>query len=1360
MKNYYEDIYQQLPEPGKRYADLLALIAQPVGRARFNEFFRAVSPVKNLNTIKSYMNELVRNGVLENIGDLILQLDDRFFLHLFPRAASMPEYRKYITPAKLREVIPLKENWISPFRDLLYGVFFPDNKRLTSGLAKIAQNCNSSFVLNKLILMIDIPVYHALLFLLPDKLQGEITDLVRSTRVLQLTNTNSLVLFIEKALEQKHQEEKAPFLKSVLGTLALYKGELGKARELITEFGADHRSWTVFVSLVVAGRYAEALEYFRVFLLDLRHQNNQHDLLIMPPDHILFFFLMARLMEGTNTDSTFFLKLLGEFEKSKEKENRIVSALMHYVLNDQFQANQILSYAQAPVNRYGPTGQFLYLVAVFLIRKKLPDDLRVPAEELFDRCANNGYQLFAVEVAWMLSKSFPEGSTGQNLQRVVEQLHLQPLLSRIRYREDWEIVLEKLSGMDLGKPDQKSPENISRIAYLVNFDHPSIPYVEPVLQSLTSRGWNKGRSISIKRLIENKAEGMTDQDRRIAATAVSGYAYGHYSFNFDRLLPELAGHPYLFYSANPDIPVELIKSGPELTVEKADDGFVLAGNITDISRKSILIKETNTRYKLISVTPGQVEILQALNGNRIIIPPQGKEVLGKTLARLSSVITIHSDLIDSGQNVKTVEADPRIRIQLLPVGNTLKAECFVKPFNTTPPYCKPGKGGKTVYGIAEGERCMAVRDLKAESDHLSALTAVIMEASGYDLSGEAVIFEEPDDCLDLIELLQQHSSLAVTEWPEGEKYKIRTRLALSQLRVSVKGRGYWFEMEGTVNVDENLVLSLKQLLVLSAKSKNRFVEIGEGEFVALSEEFRKRLEELQKFSSVGQDGVIINRFAASAIEELSVTAGVFEADERWKEFIGKIRDSANLEFQVPVTLDAELRSYQEEGFQWMARLAEWGAGACLADDMGLGKTIQSIALLLHRAHLGPSLVVCPASVGSNWISELRRFAPTLKNRTLSNSDRKETILACSSYDVLITSYGLLQYEADIFAERDWNMVILDEAHTIKNEKSKTTKAVMKLKAGFRLILTGTPVQNHLGELWTLFNFINPGLLGTLSHFHEQFVLPVEKFGQAGVRNHLKKLIAPFILRRTKTSVLDELPPKTEITQTLELSEKEIAFYEALRLQAIENIEAEKQAGQQHIRALAEITRLRMSCCHASLVNKEMKLPSSKLEVFMEIISELIENRHRALVFSQFIGYLGIVRKALEKKKIACRYLDGSTPVRDRAAIVRDFQNGNGSLFLISLKAGGLGLNLTGADYVIHLDPWWNPAVEDQASDRAHRIGQTRPVTIYRLVAKNTIEEKILHLHATKRDMADSLLEGTDQSGKLSTHELLDLLKIS
>jgi SNF2 family DNA or RNA helicase len=387
-----------------------------------------------------------------------------------------------------------------------------------------------------------------------------------------------------------------------------------------------------------------------------------------------------------------------------------------------------------------------------------------------------------------------------------------------------------------------------------------------------------------------------------------------------------------------------------------------------------------------------------------------------------------------------------------------------------------------------------------------------------------------------------------------------------------------------------------------------------------------------------------------------------------------------------------------------------------------------------------------------------RFAPTLKFQIFGDGDRKLMVESLGKYDVLVTSYNLLQLEEELFTSQNFATIVLDEAQAIKNRNTKRSKTVMALQGDFRLITTGTPIENHLGELWNLFNFTNPGLLGNHEFFNEKFGLPIEKDKDDTARKTLQRLIKPFVLRRRKNQVLDDLPAKTEIVLTVEMSDEERAFYEAIRREALEKIEStEGEAKDKRFRILAELTRLRLACCHPKLVNENIPISSSKLELFGETLEELLENKHKALVFSQFVKHLKIVEEYLQSKGISYHYLDGSTPAHVRQERIDAFQRGDGEIFLISLKAGGTGLNLTAADYVIHLDPWWNPAVEDQATDRVHRIGQQRPVTVYRLVTENTVEEKILKLHETKRDLADSLLDGTDTSGKLSADDLLALI---
>jgi len=540
--------------------------------------------------------------------------------------------------------------------------------------------------------------------------------------------------------------------------------------------------------------------------------------------------------------------------------------------------------------------------------------------------------------------------------------------------------------------------------------------------------------------------------------------------------------------------------------------------------------------------------------------------------------------------------------------------------------------------------------------------------------------------------------------------------------------------------------------------------MGERGFLALTSTLRRQLEDLRSLSSPASGASVrVHPLAAIALDDVIAEAEV-DTDAAWREQRQRLEQAHAFTPDLPGTLQADLRPYQREGYEWLARLSQWGAGACLADDMGLGKTVQVLALLLHRAADGPALVVAPTSVVANWIDEARRFAPTLNVLAYGGPPllRHELLAELGALDLVVTSYGLLQSDIDQLAEIAWHSAVLDEAQAIKNPVTKRAKAVRRLGADFRLVTTGTPIQNNLIDLHSLFGFINPGLLGSLDHFRRHFAAPIERSGSTNARGRLRRLIAPFLLRRLKTDVLDDLPERTEITLHVEMAPVEAAFYEALRQRAVDDLEAApgdgKGEGARRLQVLAHLTRLRLACCNPKLVRATEAPPSSKLETFLEVLGELRENRHKVLVFSQFVSHLKLIEDSVRATGIPYQYLDGSTPAKARAERVAAFQAGEGDVFLISLKAGGTGLNLTAADYVIHMDPWWNPAVEDQASDRAHRIGQTRPVTIYRLVAKGTIEDQIVALHRHKKDLADRLLQEADAPARLNAEELLELLR--
>lgn len=969
-------------------------------------------------------------------------------------------------------------------------------------------------------------------------------------------------------------------------------------------------------------------------------------------------------------------------------------------------------------------------------------------EESLVRCQVLGFDWLLMEIYALLDER-------TRLEPIQEKLKFSPITVRQQSEDEWERILNAIIGQ--GEKKIKDPDSkIYRVAYLYN--HYECELSPIVQQSKDGITWTRGKAVSLQRFATYQAEGITEQDKRIAdCVARDSYYRRNYEMDFNRALRELVGHPYVFLAENPSIPVEVASMKPELTISNSPDGYKLQTNVENVVDQIQVIRESNTRVRVLKLTSEQqtyLKLLQQLSN----LPHEAKDKLLVLLKKLTGIITVYSDLIDESENLKTLEGDSRIFVQLIPIGDTLKAELFIKPFTQNPPYCKAGVGALSVIGVSDGEKAQATRNLEQEINNLEIVKSTLDRIVELEQDEDTYYFDDPYHSLELMESIASLSDIAVVEWPEGVKFKISGVASFNNLSLSLKGKGNWFDLEGELKVGEDTIFSMRDLLNSVRKSKGRFIELNNGEFLALTEQFRRQLMDLDSIIQESKDGgFTAQNLAASMIEELQLKGVDIEADRAFKDMQQRISTIATQTYKVPKNLQAELRDYQTEGFNWMARLNDWGAGACLADDMGLGKTVQTIAMLLHKSKSGPSLVVAPASVLPNWIREINRFAPSLNVINLAPvGERSQRLSSAKENDVCVITYGILVSEVESIIEKSFSMTVLDEAHTIKNKETKMSKAAMQLKSDFRLLLTGTPIQNHLGEIWNLFNFINPSLLGSFESFRQRFVVPIVEFKDREQQRRLKRLISPFLLRRTKTAVLDELPPKTEVIKEIQMSEAEISAYEVLRRDAENRLLESTDMGQ--IVALAEITRLRMAAANINLSKPGLNLASSKIQTFLDIVDDLKENNHRSLVFSQFTSHLALIKKELDKKGIAYLYLDGSTSIVEREKLVKRFQEGDDLLFLISLKAGGLGLNLTAADFVIHMDPWWNPAIEDQASDRAYRIGQKRPVTIYRLIARNTIEEKIIRLHSTKKDLADSLLEGTDVSNRLTREELLELLR--
>jgi superfamily II DNA or RNA helicase len=556
----------------------------------------------------------------------------------------------------------------------------------------------------------------------------------------------------------------------------------------------------------------------------------------------------------------------------------------------------------------------------------------------------------------------------------------------------------------------------------------------------------------------------------------------------------------------------------------------------------------------------------------------------------------------------------------------------------------------------------------------------------------------------------------------------------------------WFELQA--NIDFGAAKAALPDLLRALRQKSNVVELSDGSFGILPEELIQQLGPLLGVGTIEGDRVRYSRAQASLLDALLAARPQVSVDELFREARDRLRNFDRiLPSPQPGGFNGQLRHYQEEGLAWMLFLRELGFGGCLADDMGLGKTAQVLALLEIRRQsresgeaVGPSLAVVPRSVVFNWKREAERFTPQLRVRDYSGTDRKRGAADFSDCDLVLTTYGTLRRDIAILQSVQFDYAILDEAQAIKNATSDSAKTACLVRSRNRLALSGTPIENHVGELFSLFEFLNPGMLGSMAAL---------SLGGASLRNPdeatrsmLAMAVRPFLLRRTKDQVAPELPARTEQTIYCELESEQRKQYDELRdhyrAVLLGRIATQGLAkSQMHI--LEALLRLRQAACHPGLLDATCAdAPSAKTEALMAQIAEVMSEGHKALVFSQFTSLLAIVRKQVEAAGIRYEYLDGKT--RDRQQRVDSFQNDpECKLFLISLKAGGLGLNLTAAEYVFLLDPWWNPAVEAQAVDRAHRIGQSKRVFAYRLIARDTVEEKVVELQSRKRDLADSII---------------------
>lgn len=944
------------------------------------------------------------------------------------------------------------------------------------------------------------------------------------------------------------------------------------------------------------------------------------------------------------------------------------------------------------------------------------------------------------------------------------------IVSMLNAKAPWEYNLLKLESLLLPETDKKTikPRKVvmasKRLAWLLSPDTKQIAVLEQ--SSRKDGSWSAGRALSLQKLHEctDDYPYLTEHDKRALKGIHHDFDYSnwysnkeYYEFDCDKTLLALIEHPTIYHLEHREMRIELERAEPYLCIQQKGKNYRLRLSHQLDDTGVILEAVGINQYKVVHFSQAYAQIQTIIGKRGTSFPAPAKDRILHLLQHTKPDIKIQADMEET--NLPTIAANSAPCLQLFPDKEAIQIKGWVRPFTDVGPYARPGEGASAfIAAISEGGshiRKKAVRQLADEQTQYQALLTACPTLSQHDDGSLNYYIEDKNEILECITELEAYheTSPLIIEWPKGETYKVKKLVTGKDMRLSISSGQSWFKYDGEATIDDDTVLDMRLLLEAVSHSQSRFIPLKDGGFFALTHKLKKQLLTLHTLS----DDQTLSSLGANLLGDLAEDVGYVEADEAWKRHLKQQKRMRNHVAKIPNTLQAQLRDYQEEGFHYLSRLVNWGIGACLADDMGLGKTIQAIALLLEQGNKGPALVIAPKSVTFNWVAELDKFAPSLNVQTLDNSaDRAKLIKKLGKLDILICSYGLLHHNQDMLTKKSWHTVVLDEAQAIKNHATKRWRAAISLQSHNRIALTGTPIENHLGEVWSIFHFLNPGLLGNRKRFEQRFATPIEQHQDQNVKHALKSLISPFILRRIKTDVLDDLPPKIEQTIVIEPSKDEAAFYEALRSKAVETI---NELGQKdkRFKIMVEINRLRQACCHPELVKTDLDIDSSKLEYLSELVVNLKENNHKALIFSQYVRYFDLVRPMLDKLALSYHYLDGSTSLAKRKTAIESFQAGEADLFLLSLKAGGSGLNLTAADYVIHLDPWWNPAVEDQASDRAHRIGQDRPVTIYRLVMKNSIEEKIIAMHKDKRELATELLSDQAKIGKLSEEDLMNLI---
>ena len=944
-------------------------------------------------------------------------------------------------------------------------------------------------------------------------------------------------------------------------------------------------------------------------------------------------------------------------------------------------------------------------------------------------------------------------------QQLKETFGGESILASLDKEENWTSTINDLELL-LKIPGQATnPRLRSRVKFIF-YDNSILGLREQKLQPDGS--WGEEKLLSYSQYIEGGYSFMDENDEKIALALKDfnrNREHALYRNEAEAVMPFLIGSDRVY---GPHGQLEITAEKPRVCFRLHIDRIIAETNV-DVDKEGKVFPckvaaDEAGNCRVISPNPQQRRIMELILKSPDL-PIAAAESLADLGEKMRDIIDVDTSALQNLKQAPTLQGTGRIIVQIKPAStrNSFGIEWQALPADAGEVRFSPGEGASEYMEADEGGKPYRVlRDLQHELDNLNDLTDFITQGPIYNnYNNQKLEIHETENLLPLLEFLHDRPDDYTMEWPEGSEIKFKGKAGASCWEIGLQTDIQWFGVEGNVNVG-GAQIPLKQVLEEGdfSEGASEFVRIGEKEYIRISKAIQRQLVALQGL--MGGGTMQVSKYQVGKLAEILGMGGLpITQNSEYQAQVQRMQEAYEMEPEVPAGLNATLREYQLDGYRWMYRLSHWGAGGCLADDMGLGKTVQTIAFMLSQADKGPSLVIAPTSVVPNWENELKKFAPGLRPFIINNiRERAMAVRQTSPGDVVIASYGVLTNSTEALLERDWNVICLDEAHQIKNRWTRVSHAAMELKGASRIILTGTPVQNSLNDLWNLFQFINPGMLGKFDHFREKYFSKDE--AEAAKRlESLKTLTQPFILRRTKDQVLGELPKKIEIDFMVTMSPAEMESYEKMR--TYYESEFAMGGGTADFSVFEGLTKLRLACCSQELQNAQWAGGSSKLGELKYLLQHIYNDKSHILIFSQFTSFLGLAKKTLKDIGIPYLYLDGATPLEQRAELVQKFQSGECQMLLISLKAGGLGLNLTAANYVILLDPWWNPSIEDQAIDRAYRIGQTQDVTVIRMLAEHTIEQKIVTLQDCKRNISDRILQGTGTSNTLTYEEIMEMV---